>query len=286
LVAAQENLALARDEAEQASLTALEAISREAEVKMGGLLSQFQQSVTAAKAVPLQRDADSPTDLEDDLSPHEEAGSHLVSDSDADEENPSLSGQNLAAHAVAADTSGANSEPEEQAGADQLHDTAPAPPIEHEAQLPPPHTPEKHARLPPSAWYMGHAGTDFGAHVNSDGDMAGLEASGDFVVSPTGCCGYLVKQGNVVKSWNRRWFVLSLQQQALTYYQDRTERAQKGRILLSTMLDVCRNSADVKQAHFVYIVTPGRMYTLEASNCRIADLWTRALRSILPPRDQ
>lgn len=53
-------------------------------------------------------------------------------------------------------------------------------------------------------------------------------------------CGWLVKKGNFVKTWMKRWFVLT--KQGLSYYRTKGESGQgqrlKGTVPVSEMIDV------------------------------------------------
>lgn len=90
--------------------------------------------------------------------------------------------------------------------------------------------------------------------------------------------GYLSKMGEVVRSWRRRWFVLSISNK-LSYYEERDVKVCKGTIDLNNVSAV-RRSKDSRPGEFGFeLVTPKRTYFLAAESEMSADEWMTALSS-------
>lgn len=93
--------------------------------------------------------------------------------------------------------------------------------------------------------------------------------------------GYLIKQGQKIKSWRRRWFTLSTQE--LIYRDDEGTNA-KGRINMTEVI-LARRSCKYPDKKFLFeVITKKRTYYMMASSEGEMTSWTEALSSILIPR--
>jgi len=88
--------------------------------------------------------------------------------------------------------------------------------------------------------------------------------------------GFLTKQGGIVKSWRRRWFVL--QEGYLYYYKNKGDQEYAGVV----PLEGCRvNTATKKtgKSHAFEVCTPERVYYLFADTHAGMEGWMAAIRA-------
>ena len=119
---------------------------------------------------------------------------------------------------------------------------------------------------------------DLRAHVEGAGHS--LESS-DVCLTATSCRGFLHKMGGMkFKTWNRRWFVFDRKRRSLFYYQDKTERKQRGCIAFQSILEVyvdhlqsiSLRSPEPRQAAFI-VKTLERSYYLIAPTVEAMRIW-------------
>jgi hypothetical protein len=89
------------------------------------------------------------------------------------------------------------------------------------------------------------------------------------------------KQGELIKSPRRRWFVLDIMNR-LTYYSSDTDSKPNGSIDLFSVVEVRRGSTAGPSPHVLELVTPKRTFVLW---CETADALTQWL-AVLAPRVQ
>lgn len=112
-------------------------------------------------------------------------------------------------------------------------------------------------------------------------DSTGIDhqSDRDVCVSDTQCCGYMVKQGQVRKSWKKRWFVLDLTKKYLAYFETEKADSPKGAISCKAITRVYehRNCGKNKR-HFLFCVdTPDRTYTMNAPSEQSMNIWMTCL---------
>lgn len=112
-------------------------------------------------------------------------------------------------------------------------------------------------------------------------DSTGIDhqSDRDVRVSDTQCCGYMVKQGQVRKSWKKRWFVLDLTKKYLAYFETEKADSPKGAISCKAITRVYehRNCGKNKR-HFLFCVdTPDRTYTMNAPSEQSMNIWMTCL---------
>ncbi|XP_031564822.1 uncharacterized protein LOC116300167 isoform X2 [Actinia tenebrosa] len=97
------------------------------------------------------------------------------------------------------------------------------------------------------------------------------------------CCGYLVKQGKIHKSWRKRWFVLDLEKKCLAYFESEKSQHPKGAINYQSIVEVHRHKrSSKKKKDFKFdIVTPERTYAIETPNEINMNIWLACLT--IPP---
>jgi hypothetical protein len=94
--------------------------------------------------------------------------------------------------------------------------------------------------------------------------------------------GYLIKQGDVIRSWRKRWFVLS--DDALHYFKDESQTLFKGLIALASIHSVApvanRDKRSARAATFV-IATGDRDWLIQADSEASRDAWVDAIYRML-----
>jgi hypothetical protein len=94
--------------------------------------------------------------------------------------------------------------------------------------------------------------------------------------------GYLIKQGDVIRSWRKRWFVLS--DDALHYFKDESQTLVKGLIALASIRSVApvanRDKRSARAATFV-IATGDRDWLIQADSEASRDAWVDAINRML-----
>jgi len=114
--------------------------------------------------------------------------------------------------------------------------------------------------------------------VDSDTDLS--EVPSDILNLPIVREGYLIKQGQKIKNWKRRWFTLS--SSALTYREEESTAA-KGIIYMAEVI-LARRSCKYPDKKFLFeVITKKRTYYMMASSQDEMTSWTDALTNILIP---
>ncbi|XP_063690073.1 pleckstrin homology domain-containing family A member 1-like isoform X2 [Bolinopsis microptera] len=114
--------------------------------------------------------------------------------------------------------------------------------------------------------------------VDSDTDLS--EVPSDILNAPIVREGYLIKQGQKIKNWKRRWFTLS--SSALTYREEESTAA-KGIIYMAEVI-LARRSCKYPDKKFLFeVITKKRTYYMMASSQDEMTTWTDALTTILIP---
>lgn len=112
-------------------------------------------------------------------------------------------------------------------------------------------------------------------------DSTGIDhrSDRDVRVSETQCCGYMVKQGQVRKSWKKRWFVLDLNKKYLAYFESEKAESPKGAISCKAITRVYEHRKCGKsKRHFLFCVdTPDRTYTINAPSEQSMNIWMTCL---------
>lgn len=112
-------------------------------------------------------------------------------------------------------------------------------------------------------------------------DSTGIDhrSDRDVKVMETQCCGYMVKQGQVRKSWKKRWFVLDLTKKYLAYFETEKAESPKGAISFNTITRVYehQNCGKSKRPFRFCVDTPDRTYTINAPSERSMNIWMKCL---------
>lgn len=120
----------------------------------------------------------------------------------------------------------------------------------------------------------------FSTRPSLDSDTDFSEVPSDILNLPIVREGYLIKQGQKIKNWKRRWFTLS--SSALTYREEETTAA-KGIIYMADVI-LARRSCKYPDKKFLFeVITKKRTYYMMASSQDEMTSWTDALTSILIP---
>ena len=97
--------------------------------------------------------------------------------------------------------------------------------------------------------------------------------------------GFLVKSDPKGRSWKRRWFVLDVRKQTLSYFKTRRSRKPKGVIELCPRGRPVQMSANphpnATSRHILQVITPRRTYNLCASSPQQIDFWFTEISSTL-----
>lgn len=94
--------------------------------------------------------------------------------------------------------------------------------------------------------------------------------------------GFLFKKGGVMKSWSRRYFVLT--PQSLSYFKSelhQTTRQPLGRIFLSDIVHISTESSEKRKAFVFALLTKKRTVLLQAANTEDKEKWAEAVRRSL-----
>lgn len=112
-------------------------------------------------------------------------------------------------------------------------------------------------------------------------DSTGIDhkSDRDVRVSETQCCGYMIKQGQVRKSWKKRWFVLDLNKKYLAYFETEKADSPKGAISCKTITRVYehRKSGKSKRNFLFCVDTPDRTFTINAPSEQSMNIWMTCL---------
>jgi hypothetical protein len=134
-------------------------------------------------------------------------------------------------------------------------------------------------------------GSSFSIGVGSIGGSAGV-FSGSHPSTPSPIpeevtrTGWLYKQGEKVKNWKKRWFVLK--DNKLTYYSSKTDKQPKGSIALSLAVPKdgvheagtsIKGLGDSAYTHTFEIVVTGRVYYIAATSGLETRAWVDAIRA-------
>lgn len=114
-------------------------------------------------------------------------------------------------------------------------------------------------------------------YLDSEGIDLGSEK--DVIVTESQCCGYMVKQGQVRRSWKRRWFVLDLTRKCLAYFETEKADIPKGAISCKAITRVYEHKKCGKSKNrFLFCVdTPDRTYTMYAPSEQSMNIWITCL---------
>lgn len=93
--------------------------------------------------------------------------------------------------------------------------------------------------------------------------------------------GFLYKKGGIIKSWSRRFFVLS--HQSLCYFrsEDHDTLEPLGRIFLSDIVSISTESTEKKKAFVFVLHTKKRAVLLQGSNTEDRDKWVQIIKKSL-----
>mmetsp|Transcript_11225 Transcript_11225/g.39067 ORF Transcript_11225/g.39067 Transcript_11225/m.39067 type:complete len:344 (-) Transcript_11225:62-1093(-) len=92
--------------------------------------------------------------------------------------------------------------------------------------------------------------------------------------------GFVMKRGDKVQNWQRRWFVISLT--VLGYFLDEFQHAPKRVILNSEVTAIKSNMDKALGMRFAFALeTKGRLYCFQAANERDRERWLEALAAVL-----
>lgn len=92
--------------------------------------------------------------------------------------------------------------------------------------------------------------------------------------------GFVMKRGDKVQTWTRRWFVISLS--VLGYFLDEFQPAPKRVILNSEVTAIRRDEDEALGMRFTFALeTKRRLYCFQAASDRDRDRWLEALEAVL-----
>ena len=93
--------------------------------------------------------------------------------------------------------------------------------------------------------------------------------------------GFLYKKGGIIKSWSRRFFVLS--HQSLCYFrsEDHEQLEPLGRIFLSDIVSISSEGNEKKKAFVFVLHTKKRAVLLQGSNTEDRDRWVEMIQRSL-----
>ena len=94
--------------------------------------------------------------------------------------------------------------------------------------------------------------------------------------------GFLFKKGGVMKSWSRRYFVLT--PQSLSYFKSELHQSARqplGRIFLSDIVRISTESTEKRKAFVFALLTKKRTVLLQAANTEDREKWAEAVRRSL-----
>lgn len=113
--------------------------------------------------------------------------------------------------------------------------------------------------------------------VDSDTDLSEVQSEH---TAPIVREGYLIKQGQKIKNWRRRWFTLS---SSVLTYREEEGTAAKGVIYMADVI-LARRSCKYPDKKFLFeVITKKRTYYMMASSQDEMASWTDALTNILIP---
>jgi myosin heavy subunit len=89
------------------------------------------------------------------------------------------------------------------------------------------------------------------------------------------CSGFLIKQGEVVKNWKKRFFVFSPSYRTFTYFNDHTQKSMKGIIYFDAIQSIWCDAydGDASWMHKFYIKTHQRTYNIRAQTHNVMRVW-------------
>jgi len=93
--------------------------------------------------------------------------------------------------------------------------------------------------------------------------------------------GFLTKQGNTVKSWKRRWFVLKTTQStaSLYYFRNRGDPLAAG--FIDMVSSAVRKTNIATRPNSFEIITPSRIYSCVADNSQEMNTWINKLKEVI-----
>lgn len=88
------------------------------------------------------------------------------------------------------------------------------------------------------------------------------------------CRGFLIKQGEMVKNWKKRYFVFDPKARNFTYYTDHNKKQVKGIIYFDAIQSVWSEAkVGTDWSHKFYIKTPQRTYHVRAQTLAVMRAW-------------
>ena len=121
---------------------------------------------------------------------------------------------------------------------------------------------------------QGKAAALFGGQ--SSGMMAQARVSSSIILKE----GFLYKKGGIMKSWSRRYFVLTAQSLCYFRSEDHQRLEPLGRIFLSDIVNI-ETEGEKKKAFVFALHTKKRAVLLQAANVEDKDKWVEAIRRSL-----
>ncbi len=95
--------------------------------------------------------------------------------------------------------------------------------------------------------------------------------------------GFLFKKGGIIKSWSRRYFILT--HQSLCYFKREFETQEGleplGRVFLSDIVSIATEGIEKKKAFVFALHTKKRAVLLQAANSEDRDKWVEAIKRTL-----
>ena len=92
--------------------------------------------------------------------------------------------------------------------------------------------------------------------------------------------GFLSKKRGILKSWNRKYFILN--KQSLVYFKrERETQTPQGRLFLSDITKIDKAATDVKRQHVFGLHTKKRIVLLSTSSAAERESWLAAIERAL-----
>jgi hypothetical protein len=100
----------------------------------------------------------------------------------------------------------------------------------------------------------------------------------------TGKCGWVLKEGEKVTNWKKRYLCIEQDQSRMSYYIKDNKKEKKGEILLKTIKDV-RAEREYKGRKLVFGIhtTVGRIYYIQGSDDENVASWVNAIKEAINP---
>jgi hypothetical protein len=100
----------------------------------------------------------------------------------------------------------------------------------------------------------------------------------------TGKCGWVLKEGEKVTNWKKRYLCIEQEAGKMSYYIKDNKKEKKGEILLKTIKDV-RTEKEYKGKRLVFGIhtTVGRIYYIQGSDEDNVASWVNAIKEAINP---